>query len=665
DLKPANLFVLADGALKVLDFGIARQGHRQADEVAIEAFDPAGEMSTAAFLVEHQSQEGDRPRGATSRFAVGTPGFMAPEIIEGGEATPASDAYALAALMVQLTTGSLPQVTSTQLDGTANTTQAWFAEVQAATLRGQLRDLSGLEVGLPRALVALLERWLSLDPVQRRLEAGGMGEALDAVWHCPQGVEPNPFKGLRPYGPEDEGRLPGRGPEIGRLSRELLDVPAVVLQADPGSGMRSLALAGVVPGLAKSFADGRDDWQPIVVSFAVKPKRSPDARVREAIAAHLEAKGREGDDLDALARACEEERLGAVMVLDDVDLALSHPPDERGLLGRLFHDDPEVTPGLRCVGTAGTDTTQTLIEDAALGEGLRPWLRFIGPVQAGLAGELILEPATAAGREVRRLEPVIEALRAELGQDGSRLPVLSVALQRFWEQSSGPLDGAAWEKHGGLLGYFSEHADEVIKGVEPELRDAIDAILLRLVPLDEERIEVERGDLLAVAGERGARALAALADARLLLRRGDAFRLAHPALGERWARLADLRLANLERLTFLQELRAAAQRWSAAAMARDLVWPAHRLREIDRYDDLERDLSEDERRFVQASRAAGRLAWGLRVMAVAFVLLVVAGAAWAQHTIEARALEQSIAVARERDRAAVGRMVTRSRRTED
>ncbi len=75
DLKPANVLLAADGP-RVIDFGIAK------------ALEGAGLTATGMF--------------------VGTPGFLSPEQIEGGDATPASDVFALGAVLVYAATGEGP-----------------------------------------------------------------------------------------------------------------------------------------------------------------------------------------------------------------------------------------------------------------------------------------------------------------------------------------------------------------------------------------------------------------------------------------------------------------------------------------------------------------------------------------------------------------------------
>src|SRR5262249_52983566 len=151
------------------------------------ADDPS--VETAMFVAAHDTDAYAATRRAsgdastTARAVIGTPGFMAPEIIELAEPTAATDAYALAVCVVQLATGRLPQGVEDEPEwNDPSSVSDWMDRVRATTLRGVLRDLAADPANLPRGLVALLMRLLSVDQAKRGVTAGKLREAFESVW---------------------------------------------------------------------------------------------------------------------------------------------------------------------------------------------------------------------------------------------------------------------------------------------------------------------------------------------------------------------------------------------------------------------------------------------------------------------------------------------------
>jgi serine/threonine-protein kinase len=137
DLKPDNIFLTSSGALKVLDFGIAR-------------------------LV-------DQPRSTPTGDAIGTAEFVAPEQARGlsKDADPRADVYATGAILFTLLTGRFVHETKNPLERL----------VLAATQ--QAPSIRSILPALHEDVAHIIDHALSFKRDQRWQSARAMREAVD------------------------------------------------------------------------------------------------------------------------------------------------------------------------------------------------------------------------------------------------------------------------------------------------------------------------------------------------------------------------------------------------------------------------------------------------------------------------------------------------------
>jgi serine/threonine-protein kinase len=134
DVKPGNVMLTAAGDVKVMDFGIA-----------------------AAAWAE---------RVTTSGLVLGTPSYLAPEQAKSEKTTPASDVYALGAMLYEMVAGRPPFVAESPV------------ALALAHIREDPRPLDQVAEGVPPNIASASMAALAKDPAERPPSAAAFASML-------------------------------------------------------------------------------------------------------------------------------------------------------------------------------------------------------------------------------------------------------------------------------------------------------------------------------------------------------------------------------------------------------------------------------------------------------------------------------------------------------
>jgi eukaryotic-like serine/threonine-protein kinase len=146
DLKPENLFLLDDGQVKILDFGLARQIDASADSSAAQttvATDPGTVM--------------------------GTVGYMAPEQVRGLPTDARTDLFALGCVLYEM------------LSGRRAFERESAAETMTAIVKDEPADLLASRADLSPSLDRIVRHCLEKTPAERFQSARDVAFALEAL----------------------------------------------------------------------------------------------------------------------------------------------------------------------------------------------------------------------------------------------------------------------------------------------------------------------------------------------------------------------------------------------------------------------------------------------------------------------------------------------------
>jgi eukaryotic-like serine/threonine-protein kinase len=636
DVKPANV-IEAAGVYKLIDFGIAAADAlsppRSEHAGLAGRIIPGGPSDRPTELVESKGSAlgatlplGASPRDGTRslRLVCGTIGYIDPVCIaSGAAAAPASDLYALGALLFKCLTGRLPaQTPSGDLSG------------EVLDGRAPAPPLQALAPDVPASLARLVDALLAPDRAARPPSAERIATELAQIKAELAGLtrelppeDLGPFRGLGRFKEEDRDVYFGRSSEVATTLEAMRVRGLVALVGPSGSGKSSLARAGVLPRVAEGALFGSPEvWDTAIV----EPGHDPRAAIAAALSPFVpDAAERAPEALaHALADRARAAERGIVLLVDQLEelATLSAGPSRDWTLLLLRQLAEPALPGVRVLVTARRDLLDPLLALEGLGKALMRGSVLIEPMMA-LAWGTALDQALGAYGYAIEDEALRQEILDEIRRMNSAMPLVEFALTELWDlrdREAKRLTRAGLRAIGGLAGALDRHAEITLAELCEEVPDAeatVRAVLLQLTTPQETRALRSFSELEQAAGPRAGEVIEAFEQARLVIAGAEGVTLAHEALLVQWGRLRHwLEVARDDRL-LAEELEEDAARWQKNPALVPL-WSRLRLALAE---DLVRraaaPLSTEALVFVEAGRRASRRQRLVRAGGAAAVLL--------------------------------------------
>ncbi|MGK3979566.1 protein kinase [Sorangium sp. So ce118] len=591
DLKPENILLADTGAIKVVDFGIAKQ---------VEASVASTMTGVRAALA------GDAGRHRHSAV-LGTPRYMSPEQVLGSDVDHRADLWAVGVMLHELLTRKHPlhpfsmarlsDVTDLDVPMPSVRERRPDAGVLGDIVDRCLKKRKAERIGSARELLAEVEALL---PGRKALELG---------------EDESPFAGLSAFQEADAARFFGRERDVAAVTTRLRNQPLLAIAGPSGAGKSSFVRAGLIPCLKRSG----DRWQ----AFVLRPGRHPLSALADVLVQVAEAESTTGTTgpatgapelpdpdglvatlsakpghLGARLRAhCRREgrRRRVLLFVDQFEelYTLGAAPDERAaFVACLEGAADDASSPLRVVLAVRSDFLDCIADDHHFMIHVTRGLSFLPPMGRDGLREALTRPVEAARHRFETAK-MVEHMLATLEGTRSPLPLLQFTAAKLWEARDRErrlLTRDSYEQLGGVAGALSAHADAVVSALPPREQRLARAVLLRLVTPERTRAVVGLDELRESAqdGEGGAgdaieEVVQHLAGARLLLiETGDeetggardraTVELAHESLIERWPKLGQWLAESEQDAQFLARLRAAAQTWEASGRAEGLLW---------------------------------------------------------------------------------------------
>jgi WD40 repeat protein/transcriptional regulator with XRE-family HTH domain len=442
---------------------------------------------------------------------------------------------------------------------------------------------------------------------RERARVEGLDDPRDGTLDEHLGDAACPYKGLRPFQPEDAGLFFGREALVDEVLGRLASTRFVAVVGASGSGKSSFVRAGLLAQMEP--AADRTSPRVALLTPGARPLDALAGAVGAATASPVSA----GDlrvDPGALAHAVHGPLTIAVDQFEELFTLCEDEGERRCFVDALVGAWRDPSSPVVVMLAVRADFYGRVAAYPQLAAAVVAHQALIGPMSTADLRRAIELPAASAGL---LLQPgLVETILEDLGGEPGSLPLLSHALLETFERRRRlQLTVGGYREAGGVRGAIAQTAEHTLQALPPAQRAVARSIFLSLTDVDEGAEPTgRRVDRAELAARRGPgddgveRVLGVLADARLVSIDEHTVAVAHEALIRHWPRLRAWIEADRAELVVHRRLEQAAREWHGLDREHGAVYRGARLGAAEDWAaDHPADLSALERDFLAASRA--------------------------------------------------------------